>query len=321
MPSAQAMIQKYKDLLEEHPESPQYQYLYALAPGICRHAQINHFAENSHREISGLRAAARRAGNDLCLGNTSDRLKVRKELDSFFEECPNSLDSGAWGLVEDSATPEIAAQYAMRLRERLTGETDRDHLQMWRAVWDLEFKAVPASQHERVREQLARDLAKLEGVPGSADVNWLAFLKSGYTMLDNQAALDRVNNEILREFPRSRAAKRVLDQRWWKAHPEPLPGDSEEKKQATYKAQLQMFEEQLRTWPDDILLSKERFEVATKIEGISREQIGTAADALLAGVKKNPDWSYVQLEIARAFVEENARRRCACAGRARLNVL
>ena len=302
-----AMIQKYEALSLQHSDNPQYQYLYAFAlldvdtPKAIAllNANIAKYPSYpwSHLELADI----------FSWGRFSDHPQMRRELELFFGICPNSLDSYAWGLAQDVATPDMAAQYAARLRSRLAGEIDRDHLQMWLAVWNLEFKAVPASEHERVRELVARDLAKLEQLPGSIDVDWLVFLKNGYTLLGDQAALDRVNDELLRDFPKSRAAKRVLDQRWWKAHPAPQPGDSEAKKQAAYREELKLFEEQLQTWPGDTLLLKERFTVANQIEGSSQQQIGMAADALLAAIQNNPDWAGEQLEIARAFVTRSMR--------------
>jgi hypothetical protein len=189
-----AVRDQYQKLAQEHPKSLQYQYLYARAlidSDTPRAMDLLKQVETADPAYPWpyLEFAEIHSG-----GKYADLPRMRTELEKFFEICPNSLDRIAWSLLRRHSPPEMAARYARVLRERLMTETDRDRLRRyWPTVWAFEFKAASVAEHAQVRKQLAADLARLDQMPGETDAKWLAFLKTGYEMADDQEALKRVN--------------------------------------------------------------------------------------------------------------------------------
>jgi thiol-disulfide isomerase/thioredoxin len=302
-----AMIRSYEQQFQKHPDDPLYQYLYATAL----------FNVNTPQSIDLLTAILKKhptypwphfmLASIYFSGKYADPASSLAELDAFFSSCPRTMERHAWDLRLESATPEIAGRYAAQLRKQLGAENNLDHFQMWEYIWDLDFKAAPPSEHERVRRQMAIELARLENIQDPPDVALLATLKKGYTMLGNESELERIYAVIVKNFPDSVAAKRVWDQQWWKEHPAPKEDDPAEKKQASYKEETKFFAEQLKTWPKDTLLVAEYFDVLNKVNSTSPEQISAAADMLLASIKHNPQDADYKTAIARAFVRRQMR--------------
>ena len=302
----EAMLRHYEQLAREHPASPQQQYLYALALyGIDTPKSIELLKTSLARypDYPWPRLGLARS---YSFGKFQDKPQMQAELDAFFTACPNSLDTSAWRWQLQIATPAVALLRAPRLRNILPAEIDPDQFLMWRTLWDLEFKGAPADQHAKVRAQLREDLARLEKTPPVSSPSWLLFLKEGFTMLDDQPAIQRINVELEKSFPSSIPAKRVDDERWWKAHPAPLEDAPEETKQAAYREELPFYEEQLKKWPDDVLLQWERFDLVAKLPDSSPEHIGKAADDLLSKIY-DPDWSFSRLQVAQLFVQRGMR--------------
>jgi thiol-disulfide isomerase/thioredoxin len=241
-------------------------------------------------------------------GRFADAALKAKEVDAFFQACPNMLDFGARNFAASHATPEIAARYAKRLREKLADTTDQNELFIWPDVWSLEFKGAAPSEHDRIREHIRKDLARLEELPVASSPSWLALLAGGYAMLGDEASQDRLNDRLLREFPASVVAFHIQNDRWRKSHPEPSDDDPEEKKQAAYREELSRNELQLRTWPDNVRLLESRLEMAGRLQDISSQYISSAADALAIGIEKYPqEFSFEKLNMARAFERKNIR--------------
>jgi len=303
----EAMLKKYADLWQQHPSNPEYEYLHALsftnidtpkAIDLLKAALARHPAYPwPHTALAEIYASGRFA---------DPALKAR-EVDAFFTACPASLDSAAREFAARHGTPVIAARYARRLRERLADTTDPGELFIWPDVWNLEFKGAPPTEHERIREQIRKDLARLEKLAVPPSPSWFGLLANGYAMLGDEKSRDRIKDQLLKDYPESVVANRVQNQRWWKAHPEPADDEPEEKKQAAYREELNLYDAQLRIWPDNIPLLRIRLEMAGRLPDVSSQQISLYADQLSDGVKKYPDFFGEKLNIARAFVRKGIR--------------
>jgi thiol-disulfide isomerase/thioredoxin len=300
------MVRTYELQFQKHPASPLYQFLYATALFDVDTAKSIDLLTDSVNKYPNYPWPHFMLASIYFSGKYADLARSQTELEAFLCSCPRTLERHAWDLLLESATPEIARRYAAQLRKQLNDESNPDHLQMWQYVWDLDFKATPPGEHERVRRQMALELASLERIQGASDVVWLATLKKGYTMLGNQSELERINAEIVKNFPDSVAAKRVWDQHWWKEHPAPKEDDPVEKKQAAYRKEAQFFKQQLKAWPKDTLLVEEYFDVLNKMNS-TPDQISAAANMLLARIKHNPQDADSKTAIARAFVERQMR--------------
>ncbi len=299
---------QYQTLAQQHPDSLMFKYLYARAlvdidtpRAIELLRQVETADPNfawTHLEFAGIHL----------LGKYSDKQQLRNELDKFFGICPTSFDWWAWHLLLGNGSPEMAARYAPALRERLMTETDPDRLRNWKTVWNLQFKAAPVSQHAQVRKQVEADAARLERLPGESDSKWLAFLKGGYELADDQDAAKRIEQGLLTKYPDSQEAKWILAERWWKEHPAPGPDDADSQKQAYYKLSLQHEDESLQASPGDSYQLLARFMDLSMIDGTTGEQLTAAADTLLSALTKDPIWQGyppVHFQIAEAFLKKH----------------
>jgi thiol-disulfide isomerase/thioredoxin len=299
---------QYQKLAQEHPKSLQYQYLYARAlididtPKAMDLLKQVETADPAYPwpylEFAEIQSCCRYA----------DLPRMRSELDKFFEICPNSLDRSAWSLLRRHSPPEMAARYAHSLRERLMTETDRDRLRRyWPTVWDLEFKSASVAEHAQVRKQLAADLTRLDQMPGERDAKWLAFLKTGYEMADDQEAVKRVEQELVTKYPQTIQAREILAERWWKEHPQPERDDPDDKKQAFDRALLQSADELLKTSPNDSMVQMDRFTALSELDGVTGEQLTAAADNLHNSWEADPFWQPfppVDFQIAQVFIKK-----------------
>ena len=299
---------QYRELAQKHPDSLMFKYLYARSlVDVDTPRAIELLGQIQATDPDFAWTYLELAGIHL-RGVYKDAGLVRGEVDKFFGRCPLSLNSWAWYIVVENGTPEMAARYAPKLRERLMVETDRDSLRKWKTVWDLEFKVAPVSQHAKERKQIEADTARLEQMPGERDAKWLAFLKSGYGLADDADAVKRIETELLAKYPESDEANWVVAASWWKEHAPPGPDDPDDKKQAYYQALLQHEEGLLKASPADSYLLFARFTSLSQIDGTTGEQLANAADRLLGALPKDPIWQAyppLNFQIADVFIKRN----------------
>jgi thiol-disulfide isomerase/thioredoxin len=304
--SRNAMVVHYKNRFEAT-EDPLSQFLYAYALIGIDTSKAKDLLVSIANKFPAFPWAHWGLGVIYWQGKYASQSGFFEELDKFFALCPGSMNRDIWGILLDQSTPTIAERYAAKLRSQLNTALSRDNFEMWQYLWELEFKAASPSDQNIVRERITLDLRQLDRNVGFADAAWLAFLKTGYTLADDKVAVNRVDGLIVKNYPTSVAAKRVWDQRWWKAHPSPKAEDLEDTKQNAYREELSFFREQLKIWPNDTVLVEEYFELVSKINTSSSDEVGAAADLLLARIKSNPEWAYAEIKIAKVFMERNIR--------------
>ncbi|MGC1450686.1 MAG: TlpA disulfide reductase family protein, partial [Candidatus Sulfotelmatobacter sp.] len=137
---------------------------------------------------------------------------------------------------------------AMALRAQLAGETDPERLKQYEVLWGLEFRTRSPNQHAALRQQVGKDLVRAESLNPKPDAKWLAFLKNGYKQSGaSEATLKAMDDRILRDFPSSPAAYRVVSSQWEEHHKEP----EDSKDTAAWLAYNRIYEEALKGWIRD----------------------------------------------------------------------
>ena len=209
-----AQIERYKLLAEQHPGNPEYEFLYAVAlvdantpDAISRLKQLLTGGQSyplAHLELARIYE----------WGKFADRAEMRTELNSYYDACPGSLYGTPHRLLEEAATPEMAAKYAAQFRKRLESERQAEFAVSWAVVWNLEFQARPPAQHAEVRNQLQTDLQNLNKNPQPHDGLWLSTIAIGYHLADDEQAQHRVEDRIVANYPANAEAKRILGERW-----------------------------------------------------------------------------------------------------------
>ena len=273
---------------DQHPDRPVYAFLYAEAligrdtPAARR--MLEELAA-AHPELPQTWLTLARIS---ATGNFRDPARAQHALASFLERCPAPLAASALLQIVRQGTPEQVASTAAAVRRRLEAATDPALPAAWEALWSLEFKARPTTEHQAERQQISRDLARLERTPWPNGLAWLELRRSAYGDLGDPAATAKVEAEILRAFPASDTAEEIVRARWEKDHPF-APRQGKESLETHFKEQLAAAEAWRRQWPGDPSLLDGWF-TALSATHAPAERIASAADEVLAAAKREPDW-------------------------------
>lgn len=217
-------------------------------------------------------------------GKFQDRVKARDHLAAFFAACPQTTASDALSRIGSMATAELAKRVLPPLRELAGSRDDESVIPVWRAVWNLEFKARPVPEHATLRKNILAELVRLEA--HSKGEEWLALLLDGYQQVGDADGEKRVGDRLTREFPRSNHAGGILDSRWRKDHPYPQPGDSDEQSAAYHRAALTHSAEVLAVRPDDFSARFARCNAYRELSDSDPTEMLKACDAVLDLIRR-----------------------------------
>ena len=140
--------------------------------------------------------------------NFRDAAKSKENLRQWLAKCP--LATEGFRLVSGSGDKELMTQTAQRLRARLQASTANDDLGYWDDLWTLAFKLKPIPEHPQVRQQIAEDLKRIRAKNLNSK-EWFLALQSGYKMVDDKEGRRWAEDEFLRLFPKSDAARLMAD--------------------------------------------------------------------------------------------------------------
>ena len=202
-----------------------------------------------------------------------DTTKSVEHLKQWMSKCPKSLDG--LRLIARTGNKTLMTNAAQSLRSRLESSTAIEDLAYWDQLWTLEFKVKPVPEHEQVRKQIAADLTRLR----TRDLDTqerLEALQIGYKQLGDKAGQRFVEEEFLRRMPKSSAARRAVQSRFFDEHPYPKFEASDAEKQAFHKAVVQVTSEWLKRWPDDELTWSNRVRSLMQVEESTNEDIEAA---------------------------------------------
>jgi thiol-disulfide isomerase/thioredoxin len=198
---------------------------------------------------------AKELAGDYFGGKAADQNKVRENIEMFFSICPASTDRYAqWLLSKD---PALQPKVAVALRAQLEKETDPKRLEDYATLWGLEFRTHPPAQHDALRAQVARDLARLEKLHPRGDAEWQAFLIDGYKESGaSKETLTARQDRLIREFPHASEAEDIVSDRWQKAHKEP----DDQNDSVAWTRYKKEWEAAVKAWigdyPDDAYLQR-----------------------------------------------------------------
>jgi thiol-disulfide isomerase/thioredoxin len=304
-----AMVERYKQLLDQHQGNRDYQFLYANAlidintpDAIARSKQL--ISSNPSYTLAHLVLA----GIDQW-GKFTDRAAMRAEVKAFFDACPASLETVALERLQESADSEMALKYAAPFRARLQRERDVSALASWNVVWNLEFKGTSPAQHDQVRKRLATDLQRLSKIPVHNDPGWLSMLADGYKMVGDSDSHRRMEDRILAEYSGSTQARDIRIDRFSKEHAWPKPEDSDESMQSFYRAMLQMAESGLKASPKEMSYLMWRFEALADLDATTSDQLIAASDALRQAQSNSGSFYLppIEFQIASAYLKKKIR--------------
>ncbi|HEX4947311.1 MAG TPA: redoxin family protein [Blastocatellia bacterium] len=303
-----ALLAEYRALKEKHPNDPGAQYLYARL-------LVGRNTKDAIAELDKLVARAPdfpwsylELAEIYNYPNFRDAAKSTANLKQWRTKCPDSMNG--FYLLSRGTDKELMAATAQALRARLEAAKDQEEIGNWDNLWTLMFKLKPVPEHSQVRQQVAEDVKRLRAQNLNTK-EWLQALQAGYRMADDKDGRRWAEDEMLRLFPKSDAAKQMTQTRWREAHPYPKPNDQPEKKLAYHQANLQATAEWIKQWPDDQFIWSSRFFSLSEVEGSTNAALEAAFDGFAKAREKNEGYAYSippqEVGIARTFLQRGIR--------------
>jgi thiol-disulfide isomerase/thioredoxin len=272
-----ALVDRYQKEAERHPRDPLALYLAGLALSDKDTRQSILLLEQSRSLAPNFPWPALELASIYSPGTKrADKQKAEKEIAAFFTACPSSSDAEAQARLSRAGASDLQARVAAALRSRLAGEIEPRRLAAYDTLWALEFRTHPPKEHDALRQQVRADLKRLEAVNPKPDAAWLVFLKDGY--MRGGAAPETVaamEDRVIKAFPHSEEAYRIVSDRWDKSHPE--PEDSQDA--ARWDQYHREYHEALGGWIARFTDSQELQHVA-RLESACDDPVATAEKGL-----------------------------------------
>ncbi|MDX2152486.1 MAG: TlpA disulfide reductase family protein [Bryobacteraceae bacterium] len=229
--------------------------------------------------------------------NFKDPKLLLAHLDRFLERCPEHLP--AYGLFRNVSGGASLVAHAARLRGLLERRTDPRALASYPNLWSLEFKALPATEHSAVRERVRTDLGRLESVTDENRRALLMAMRDGYELLGDQAAMARINAELM---PPAAEAMKL----WGGANPRPQAGADLEARQRQWDDQrLAAARGWVAQWPEHEATQSELVAAMDRHPSVDNDEFANAAERLLDLQRRTPlirRFPLPQLRVADAYL-------------------
>jgi thiol-disulfide isomerase/thioredoxin len=243
-----ALIVDYRAQQEKKPDDPVAAYLYARLLIGRDTKQAIALAEKVAQQSPDFPWTHLQLAEIYNYQNFRDVAKSKEHLKQWIAKCPN--ERASFNLVSRLGDRELMAAAAQRLRTMLDSSANNDDLGYWDTLWTLQFKLKPVPEHAQLREQIAADLKTLRAKNLNSR-EWLQALQAGYSQVGDKTGQRWAQDEIIRLFPQSDSVKYIIQSRYDEENPYPKPDAPEDKKQAYYRAKLQITSEWLKRWPND----------------------------------------------------------------------
>ena len=304
-----ATIERYKGLMEKHPGNSEYEFLYAAALIDTNTPEAIERLKRIPADAVIAPQVELRLTKIYEFGKFVNHDEGRRQLAAYLKACPASTDLAARDYAESLATPEMAASYAAELRRRLEKESDPTLLIGWSTIWNLEFAATP-NQQDQVRARMKQDLLRLGKKPVK-NLSYLTMLQTGYRMAGDKKSQREIEDRIVADYPDSADAEITASKRFEDEHPYPKEEDTDESKQAYYRASLAKADAQLKKNPQDQRAIRDRFYALEDLDGVSNDEIVNAGEALRGVMRKGELTWYStppeQFNIARVYLDRKIR--------------
>jgi thiol-disulfide isomerase/thioredoxin len=306
MGGSKQVMEEYKKRAQAKPEDTQAQYLYARA-------LMGHDTPESIRILTKLvdqhpdfPAALGTLG--IIYGSPSfrDNAKRTAVTEAFFRNCADTVD--AYTRLSGLPVSPLQRGAAPRLRKMLTGRTDDEALTGWPVLWRLEFKTTPIPEHDKLREQIRKDLAALKQVDAEKHRQVRSVLAEGYRTLG-----DKEGEKAALALMRGSGTRQVFDAmgEWSKKNPYPKPGDPEDKKHAYYEARYKASEEWVKMAPEEAFFLLDRARTVAELKDHSDSEFLALVDKYFELQKKKTSsvsgGAASQIEVAGLYAKRGVR--------------
>jgi hypothetical protein len=294
------LIEQYKALHEQSPDSAPLAYLYGLTLVERRTPEAIKLFDASLEEAPQFPWPHLALANIYTSPVFSQKEKAVSHMKAFLGLCPSTLEG--YDVLTRVDDKELARQGAAKLRELLQTRSDAEALGAYPTLWSLEFKAHPPSEYDPLRKQVAEDLKRIRAL----NVNkreWYQALEEGYKLVNDQKQSDWAKEERESRFPQW--WELAASEKWWKDNKWPKPEDPPERRHEFFSALLKESAEWVKARPNATFMWTERLDAMTHLEDVPIAEVEATADSALKTEERNagpegPE-SGVFFEVAEAF--------------------
>jgi thiol-disulfide isomerase/thioredoxin len=245
----------------------------------------------------------------LRFGEHRDLRKARSHLRKFLRACPSAPEAyeSAGALLEG----EELARSASTLRAALLKRADRQALEAYATLWNLEFQAVPPTGHDAVRRRVREDVGRLEELRLSDSKQWHLTLLAGCKIAGDEPGVERARKRFLDRFGSTQDAFRIVSEEWEAGHPRPDWSAPEAEKRAYRRALFAASGEWVRRWPGDLSAWSVRLRTALEMEGLAKNEVARIADGVLEAESRDSESYYfippIRHQVASLYLKHKVR--------------
>jgi thiol-disulfide isomerase/thioredoxin len=303
--------EKWISMGKEHPDDPMALFLASEGLDGTNTPESIRLLQAARAKAPDFPWAARDLAAIYSYGKFTDPAKAKENIDAFYSICPTSSDPYAEYLLpktDPSLQPKVMAARARALRARLEKETDPKQLKDYKTLWTLEFKMHKPQEYDAERQQIVRDLVKMEKIHPNGDAEWQALLINGYKQSGApKEKVAELESRLIAEYAHSNQAYEIAIGRWNEAHPEP----QDQTDAAAWDQHRKEYEKALQGWirdyPDDAYLQRQVWFFAVRDDDtIPDKEVIAALDAFLRAVDtyEGPGWQwYYYPQAAQLLIE------------------
>ena len=300
------VVEDYKKRAQAKPEDPQAQYLYARALMGNDTPESLRILTKLVDRYPNFPAALGTLGTIYGYPTFRDEAKQTALAKAFYRNCADTVD--AYSRLSRLPVSPLYREAAPRLRKLLTGRTDDEALTGWPILWQMEFKTTPIPEHDKLREQVRRDLAVLKQVDADKHRQMRYVLAAAYRTLGDKDG----EKTALAGMPGS-GTRQVFDamQEFSKKNPYPKPGDPEDKKRAYYEARYKASEGWVKMAPEEAFFLLDRARTVAELKDHPDSEFLALIDKYFEAEKKRTSNVFggtaSQIEVAGLYVKRGVR--------------
>ncbi|MBI2687954.1 MAG: TlpA family protein disulfide reductase [Acidobacteria bacterium] len=280
-------IARYRKRLDEKPDDALSIYLYALTLGgrdAVEQKKLYEAALQKDPELAWVHMAL---AYDYAFGSTPDKKKTTGHVDAFFKLCPTSYDFYTNRMLGQYASPDVLQRVTAALRARVDADIDPDMFGIYEHLWMLEFKVMPPAQHDALRKKVAEDVARIRRMTPQMPLARLRMVRDGLKQANDTAGVNAAEDELIRSFPDSPDACRMVVERWRNQHPYPKPNEDAAKTKDFWQTLYGLSGEWIAKWPMEPQPRASRFSSARQLKDLPPAELKAAMDQLLNFLRGN----------------------------------
>jgi hypothetical protein len=215
--------------------------------------------------------------------NFLDKAKAVAHARAFLSACPAALEG--YPSIVGLGDNDLIRQAAPQLRRILEPRTDAAALGAYTTLWPLEFAAYPPSEYDRLRKQVADDVARLRALNLETVPQWWRALEDGYQLTNDEKQSRWAADQNARRFPSN--ASLPDRARWYEANDYPGSDAPQSRKKPYYSDLLRQTDSWIRQRPKSYPIWFDRLQALENLDDSPNTEVESCVAKLLAIAQTN----------------------------------